>query len=267
MPIEHKLINQDGAVVYLPKNSNVEGLPNLAEPDPYVDTVSQAYPLGTRAVIGERVYRYGKASSDGITTPGRLAQNGSVYNDDGLQDSHEGSSTAVAIAVGDKSIIYTDTNSSHVANWFRRGWLIAFYSATTYTLQILSNTAAGTTMTVTMVDGFPLIDANGALFATIHQSIYSQMRNRAAGFSTVAATVGMPSTIFAASYFGWMQTWGPCYTVATVTFGDQAYERMCTVAYDGSVRPTSFATAEQRVGHLLPQIEDNDSFMMLQIAP
>ena len=133
MPIEHKVINQDGAVVYLPKNSNVEGLPNLAEPDPYVDTVSQAYPLGTRAVIGERVYHYGKASSDGITTPGRLAQNGSVYNDDGLQDSHEGSSTAVAIAVGDKSIIYTDTNSSHVANWFRRGWLIAFYSATTYT--------------------------------------------------------------------------------------------------------------------------------------
>ncbi len=261
------IIDSSGAVVYLPKQADVEGLANLAAPDPYVDTVDQDYPYGTRAVIGERVFHYGRASSDGITTPGRMAQNGSIYNDDGLQDAHEGSSTAVAIAVGDTSIIFSDTNSNHTANWFRRGWLIAFYSATTYPLQILSSTAAGTTSTYTMLDPFPLADGDGALFATVHQSIYAKMRNRAAGFSTQAAAVGMPLVIFAASYYGWMQTWGPCYCVATATFGNASYERLCTVAYDGSIRPTSFATAEQRVGHLLPQLEDDDSFMMLQIAP
>ncbi len=267
MPQTHSVINHDGVCVYLPRQSQAEGLVNLEVPEFYAPTVAQEYPFGTRAVYGERVYRYGKASTDGTGPNSRLVQNGNIYNDDGLQDAWEGGSTAVATAVGDTTIIFADTNSNHIANFFRRGWIVMFYSGDTMTHQILSNTAAGTTMTLTLVDPVVVADGNGAIFSTIHPSIYSKMRMRAAGFSTQAAIVGYAPKEFTASYYGWIQTWGPCYVVATVTFGNAAYERMCTVAYDGSVRPTSFATAEQRVGHLLPQHEDDDSFLMLTISP
>ncbi len=267
MPVTHDIRSNDGAVVYLPKNPEAESLPNLAIPNPYVPTSAQQYPLGTRAVIGERSFHYGKASTDGTGPNSRLVQNGNIYNDDGLQDAWEGSSTAVAAAVGDETIIFADTNSNHVANFFRRGWIIMFYSGDTMTHQILGNTAAGTTTTLTLVDPVVVADSDGAIFSTIHPSIYSKMRMRAAGFSTQAAIVGAALREFTASYYGWIQTWGPVYVVATVTFGNASYERMCTAAYDGSVRPTSYATAEQRIGHLLPQHEDDDSFLMLTIAP
>lgn len=267
MSIEHDVRNFDGAVVYLPRMADVEGLANLAIPDPYAESISQEYPYGTRAVIGERVFRYGKASSDGIANTGRLVQSGNIYKADGSEDCWEGGSTAVAVVPGDTSIIYSDTNSSHVKNWFRRGWLIAFYAIQMYTLQILSSTAAGTTTTLTMLDAFPEADSNGALFATLHPSIYSKMQNRQSGFSTQAATVGGALKAISSNYYGWTQTWGPFYCVATATFGNASYERFCTAAYDGTIRPTQYGTAEQRVGHLLPWHQDDDSFMMLTIAP
>ena len=266
MPQTHSVINHDGVVVYLPKKSETEGLVNLEVPDFYVPTAAQGYPYGTRAVYGERSFYYGKASANGIYRPGWLAQNGNRYNDDGLKDCWEGSSTAIASAVGDETIIYSDTNSNHVANFFRRGWIVMFYTANTMLLQILSNTAAGTTMTLTLADPITEADANGAIFATIHPSIYSKMEMVAGGISTQAAFVGGSLAAFTDSYYGWIQTWGPYYAVPQATFGNAAYERSIIANYDGSINITA-GTSQQIVGYALPKHEDDDHFFMMTIRP
>lgn len=269
MPIRHSLINEDGSVIYLPKQAQEEGF-SLEPPDPYAESVSQQYPLGTRAVIGERVFRYGKASTNGIYRPGWLAQNGNVYNDDGLKDCWEGSSTAVATAVADTTIAYADTNSNHIANFFQRGWIVMFYTANTRLHQILKNTAGGTSITFTLVDPIAEADADGAIFATIHPSIYSKMEQLAGGISTQAAVVGGSLIVFTASYYGWIQTWGPYYAVPSPVLGNGAYERTVVAKYDGSICLVPAPAAgnyHQRVGWVLPKHEDDDQFFMLTIAP
>lgn len=270
MPTEHKVICNDGAVIYLPSQPEAEGLANLAAPDPYTPTVAQLYPLGTRAVIGERVFRYGKAGTNAIARPHWLVQNRNVYNDDGLKDCWEGSSTAVATAVDDTTIIFADTNSSHVANFFQRGWMILFYATNTRVHQILKNTAGGTTITFTLVDPIAEADADGAIFATVHPSIYSKMERVHGGGSTQAAFIGVALSPFTASNYGWIQTWGPCYCTPQATFGNAAYERAIIGNYDGSINVVTAPAAgsyHQRVGHTLPEHEDDDHFFMLTIAP
>lgn len=269
MPILQEIHSYDGAVVFLPKFADTEGV-NLVTPDVYVATDGQEYPFGTRAVIGERVFRYGKASTNGIARPHWLVQNRNIYNDDGLQDCWEGSSTAVATAVGDTTIIYSDTNANHVANFFRRGWAVFFYAVNTRVHQILSNTAGGTTTTLTLVDPISEADADGAIYATIHPSIYSKMDYVHGGGSTQAGFVGVALGVFGASYYGWVQTWGPCYCSPSATLGNAAYERTIIGSYDGSIKLVEAITTDtyhQRVGWALPDHQDDDQFFMLTISP
>lgn len=269
MSVIQPIDNRDGAVIYLPKVPETEGY-SLATPELYTPTAAQENPLGTRCVIGERVFRYGKASSNGIARPHWLVQNRNIYNDDGLQDCHEGSSTAVATAIGDETIIYSDTNSNHIANFFRRGWAVLFYAVNTRVHQILSNTAAGTTMTLTLLDPIVEADSDGAIFATIHPNIYSKMERVHGGGSTQAGFVGVALAAFTASYYGWVQTWGPCYCTPQATLGNGAYERALIGNYDGSINVVTAPGAgsyHQRVGHALPEHQDDDQFFMLTIAP
>jgi hypothetical protein len=269
MTVQYSVQSFDGVEVYLPKKAHEEGI-NLTPPNFYVPTVGREYPIGTRAMAGERVFRYCKASSTGVERAAWLAQNRNIYNDDGLQDAWEGGSTAVATAVGDETIIFADTNSNHIANFFQRGWMVMFYSANTRVHQILKNTAGGTTITFTLVEPIAEADADGAIFSTIHASHYSKVQQTVAGGSPAASFAGYPLAPFTGSYYGWLQTWGPAYCVPNATLGNANYERTVIGLLDGSIKLVNAVSAgnyHQRVGYALPQHEDDDQFIMLTIAP
>lgn len=244
-------------------------LPGGSDQDFYEESATQNFRIGTRRVQDERVFRYMKASSNGIARPNWGCQNMNIYKDDNLQDTWEGSMTGTA-SIGDVTITIADTNTNHGADHFAGGWVTAFYAVNTRIYRIRSSTASdGATVTLTLWD--PIREAMSATFMTVHPSIYTKVERVHGGGSTTAATVCVSPIPVTGSYYFWGQTWGPCYcTPSGAAPGTGAYERLLSFNYDGSVVLTpAFAAGSYRqlAGYLLEYTQSGDNFFCLMIAP
>lgn len=229
------------------------------------------YPIGMRYAEADRVYRYCKASANGCAQPYWGAQDPHTYKSDGSKDCIEGV-TVGAKVIGDTTLVVADTVAAHVADFFKGGWAVLTVGSTIQMHQIKSNTAAGTTVTLTLEKALAIDVAAGSQIQ-VFPSIYSSVERILGGGDTKGVTVCVPNIIVTGSYYFWGQTWGFCYGIPSEAFPRGSYENRLVFNYDGSIKlATSGANLEhQTAGHRLFNYEDDPTgalvLYMLQISP
>ena len=248
-------------------------LPGQSEQEIGEQSETQKYRIGTRRVQDERVFRYCKASTTGINRAYLAAQDMNRYKVDGSQEHWQGTLSATAEA-GAYTVVTADTTAAHILDFFAGGWVyLRPASANQQLYRIRSNTAAGTSMTLTLWEPLKFEAASGGTIWVI-PSIYSNLQRVHGGGDTKAGFPCVPIRTVTASYYFWGQTWGPC--MGTPSQGDMAgsYERDLVFSYDGSIRNTPAKGANsyfQKAGHSLLYQTDAQTnglcFFMLQISP
>lgn len=230
-------------------------------PEVYAESAAQLYPLGTRLVVDERVYRYARAGA------ALNRHDGAMNNDSWSLTNEEPNQDA---SVGDTEIQVV--NATATANQYQNGW-VAIFTARLQVRRVLANDASDGTDTKLWLDGpLEVAIANGTTWVTGYPSIYYDTRTIS---ETYGSVVCVPNISVTSQYYYWGQTWGPCYLRAAGTVpGLTANDRDCYFAGTGALYGNiqaegATAGGYQRAGFLLPRTSGSggDQFFMLQLTP
>jgi hypothetical protein len=252
--------------------------------DPNEVSLVQRFTIGTRLVIGERAFRYGKFH----TAVGELSYalvNGNVIaggvTGDGAEVAYGG-----APAIGDRTLVVLDTGSAvnRPVNYYQGGYCFIYrnpaiaQSAINFDQfrRIVSSTV-GNTVSITLTLDYPLTCVPAAT-VDVYPSAYSLI-GTPGHFSTGAETfVGFAHAFHAAGGFGWVQTWGPVNAHYVVKFlGERGApgDRDAYFTSDGGVATAKSASGTdayvsfQRAGYVIPCTKSayGSMFFNLQLAP
>ncbi len=204
------------ALILPPYVDDQSGWENVALPDLSVADDVQKYPLGTKYVNGDQVYRYAKAGGTLRTDEAAgFAQIQAVFycSVQAAADQYA-SELAVTVAVTDGHA----SNGAIAADELAGGYILLFDASSTggapQVLQIVSNTAVlvsvGGTMTI-KVDGKIKVALTTSDHAEIMASPYSYVKNGVYSENYQDMKVGVPVVIATSGQFLWLQTWGPCF--------------------------------------------------------
>lgn len=179
--------------------------------------------LGTRLVVGERVFRYAWASE--ALSKSKLACS--------LLDVDAEDTVTVAHPIGTFKVTVTAA-SAISANQYTDGYLFVDEgtgAGDVYRIKEHPAIGNGETGVVTLLD--PLRTAWSTSDTDI-QLIQSPYRLIEANTGQTELPAGVPLVAFTDEYYGWIQTWGPCCLLidATGTFGAPSNER-------GEINPSS----------------------------
>lgn len=220
-------------------------------------SADQMYPLGMKIAIGDSIYKYGKADADRQLRAAYAVFPKITYGETGVPaaEAPAGSITITLTAVG-----------TVIADEFKNGILSkAGGGGGGYGVnyRIKGNTAAtaGNTFVVTLRD--PLIAAvpitdTVTLFHSPWREVVCMRQRVIDGIATdlrKTSWIGVPNLFVPASYYCWLQTWGPCMVVpAGGTEGVADDERMMHFEEDGSVAKVDYSTPheQQIAGFVLP---------------
>ena len=201
------------------------------------ESSTKKYKLGTRLVIGERVFRYAQAGAAAIA-PGELLQ--SAVNG-GSATLQTGLTIATASAVGDAFGYATVGTDTIAADLFADGWYLvtdgteAQGRGMMYKIKSHPASAHATTK-FTFYDAIPRListSAKATLIANLYKGVIQAPVSTATGMA-----VGIAPRSVQASYYFWLQTWGPANALvktAVTTVGGATLIR--DVAAAGSVCP------------------------------
>jgi hypothetical protein len=232
-------------------------------------TSDQRHKLGTRMAFADgRVYRYAKNAAVEIAS-GRLVQAPATDTADDMD-----LAWSAGAAAGDTTIT-TGTSLTITKDQYKEGWLYtndAVGEGQIYPIK--SNTAvssaAGCVFTIDEPDGFVIaLTATTSLFG-VQYNLYDSVIVQPTTVTNVA--VGVSPTTMTASYYGWLQTWGPCALLdygATWVVGDQLAAAESTNAGAATLLDSSSAQDNQSIGYsmgIVPVTTDF-GFVMLTIAP
>jgi hypothetical protein len=244
--------------------------------DPHEVSTDQNFAIGTRLILGDQSFRYGKFHT-AVAEMSYALVNGNVIPTDGAE---------VAIlagsAIGDHTITVLDTTVRAV-NYYQGGY-VYFYRSGTETAtnhdqlrRIIASTAgAGTSVTLTL--DYPLTCIPIAT-CDVYPSQYSRIGTAGHFSSGNEMFVGYASAMHAAGGFGWVQTWGPVnghYTGgATEWPGNHGpNDRQVIFSVEGGLRTTKSSgtvvpLASQIAGYALPctAADYGSVFVYLTIAP
>ena len=218
---KRKVINEAGMVVLMPKGSAHSEIRSNPTIDPYAQSSEQEFPLGSKLVGGDRVWRYVKAGGGelAIAVP---TQGAVVQHTDAEDDIVVGASAAV----GDTEVVLTSATNIVVAiDYYKEGYLIV-------------NDEAGEGQMYKIKTSPALVSTNDSTFTlydplTIALTTASQVGLRKSPFDAVIATAapltniftGIPMRVITTLYYGWLQTGGlaAVETNAAITVGQVVY--------------------------------------------
>jgi hypothetical protein len=230
----HKLISHDGKYIVLPAyKGGQEVYKNLTIPNPYSESTSQLYPIGTRFYDDDRVWRYAKAGN--TCTRLRVLSSYNAYSSTTVR---EYAVLAAAAAVGDTTLTLT-AQGTVTADMFAGGYAV-IQSTIKQLYRIVSNTAAaiGSTFTVTLDNPVRTVLAV-TNYAGLYRDTYSDVRYLTGpteqGWSSF---VGVPHYTITSGSFAWIQTWGPCLVACSDAVGADINERDLVINIDGAVNIT-----------------------------
>jgi len=248
--------------------------------DPNEVSTTQKYSIGTRLVIGDRAYRYGKFH----TAVGELTYalvNGNIIPDDGAEVAYGGTP-----AIGDHTLVVLDTGTTtRLVNHYQGGYCLIYrnpaiaQSALNHDQfrKILASTAGdGTSITLTL--DYPLTCVPGAT-VDCYPSPYSKICTPGHSATGAEMFVGFAHAFHAESGFGWVQTWGPGhghYTGGGTEWpgNNGPNDRQVVFSIEGGIRTTKSSgtvvpLASQIAGYVIPCTKSNygSCFVYLQIAP
>ena len=219
----------------------------------------QLYKFGTRFVMGERSFYYAKAGGTALAA-GKLMQSPVPATD------HTGLAVTTAAAGLTKVTLTNGATTAITADMYKDGWLWCDTGTLVCTAyQIKSHPAAAVNATCE----FTLREELAELLTNAQETV-SLVRNQYDALIVspsvpTALVVGIPPVDVTASYYFWLQTYGPCpvLTTDTVVIGNHA-----AVADDdaGAIQAADTDT-EQIVGSVMRVEADTEySFIFLRCA-
>lgn len=249
----HKLINNGGAVIWLPQSMSNKNRLAVANADVYAISSTQEFPLGTKLEMADgRVFRYCKFGETSTTPPlARFVCNGNLVPGSAATNGYEGTIDALSdYAVGSTTIILNDT-TDRAENLYEDGMLACYPDGHYCEYRIIGSEKATTVDDVTIYLESPglktalVVNSTGV---TAYPSMFNNVQYMpATGFETAVGLVIGPTMTTA--YFGWIQRRGRAIVTPTAYFGDTADERMAQLHSDGTIALKA-AHGTQTVGYL-----------------
>ena len=200
-----------------------------AIPDPFSESATKLFPLGSKLEYGDRKFRYAHIYNGGGVSAGVTLENLAATTD------HRDLVVAAASA-GAKSITVTLGGTAATVDYYNEGYIhINDAAGQGQLLRIKDHPAADSEATLVLTLYDPLKTAittssKADLIASNYKSINT------AATTHVGVIVGVSTIAMTANYYGWIQTSGPCsvLTSGTLVLG-QAAVRSDTTA--GAVEP------------------------------
>lgn len=213
-----QICTPEGMLLTVPIDDNLAHYDIPASVDPYAESSTQEFPLGTKLEYGEEVYRYALCGGTGVEI-GALVQ--AVVPLAGHINEVCGSE-----AVGDTVIAFTpntQTTDDLAANELARGYIFIYDGAgegAKYLIKSHPAIVGAVSGDLTLYD--PIRIATAGLVATvIHNKFYKFLIHPA---PPTAVPVGWTVAAVTADYYCWLQTKGPlCALIdGTVVMGEIA---------------------------------------------
>lgn len=261
-PYSMPLKNESGYVLFLPQVQSSLDLVQSPHPDPYVQGTTKLYPLGTKLMRGEQVWRYCYAGDATITIATPVEASTEIH-----ADSSDEAAITTDAAIGDTTVYITGTSNIATSpadeiNEYEDGYFfINDEAGEGQCRKIKSNAPFG----ASGATEFKLYEAlTIALIAGT--SVCGIIRNpyRMVLISTVTcagAPLGVTTIPITANNYFWVQSGGPCAVVpkTTIDLGDPCI--IGTTA--GKVDDGSAATAEFIIGYpLTPGAVDGEAMLI-----
>jgi len=247
-----KVLNVGGYVVMFPNVG--DAVPKVTfPPNPYADSVTQLFPLGTKLIQGERVWRYCKNANNELAIAGFLQQ--ATYVNAAQDDDIV---VAVAADIGDYKVVVDsqavlESAPLSTKNGIAEGYLII--NDGTGNGQMYKIKAHEAFNHTHQTDIFLYDPLTIALVAD--NSDVGLIQNPYANVITATAVVsgmpiGVPLFVVTAKYYFWCQTGGPApvRTQAAIALGTPA----CVGTTEGEVDPAATAgtgTTQLIVGYMM----------------
>lgn len=165
--------------------------------------------LGSRKVVGDRVFRYARLGAV-ASTPGDVLQFPAIRASVAV-------TAATTGAAGDRVITFFNTAVAATVNQFAEGYIYqqsgTVANRIMYRVKSNASTAADANMSVTLYD--PLQKAmNVTDLWQIRENPYNLVTQLTAATAPVAGVLVCPATT---NDYVWIQTWGPCSVKATTS--------------------------------------------------
>lgn len=261
----HQLYNESGFVLMVPavdENDLVMSHP----PDPLTESETQLFPLGSKLIQGERVWRYCKNSAAALTVIGYMQASAAIVHADHSEDAVVAASAGEAYAIGSHDISITSTANIAAAPWStenggKEGYIfvnggtgvgqcrkIKFHEAFSSTDSTL----------VTVYEGWSVAPVAADTECGFMQNPYS---NTITCPALAGYPVGVNTIAVTASRYYWAQSGGPCAVTchAAIPVGTLAVVGTTV----GDIDPLSAFTTEVIVGIMLtPGIKDDDAALV-----
>ena len=236
----------------------------------YSESLTATCSLGTRLQLGNRIFHYAKAGASALVA-GKLCESAAFG---GSLSVIELGLTVPATCPANGNIVYATANATDAVtkDQFAGGYLYVDSGSAAQgvgqTYKIKGNTAAvaGALITITVDDNLVIAISTSAtvgIIANLYKNILTQAT------TPVGVPVGVPLIAVTATYYCWLQTWGPCCTLYSGAAGlnKQVIEGP---AHAGSVAPQlagSNSAIAPQIGMSLDTVADHKyGLINLQIA-
>ena len=258
---DQQLVAHDGQYIFLPPWVAGEvGYGNVAKPDVFATTTVQQYPINTRYVDGDRLFKYVYVGGvDGTYTKANIGLYCAVVENASV------TTGTTASVVGDTTQQIADATAA--VNKYAGGfWMPRVNPYSSY--RVLSNTVSdGTHVTLTLERA--IITAIGAAQASCHlmENPYSDARCTWAAGRDDVGFLGITLLDTILTTYQWVQVAGPCHVVPyNEEMGAAANVQQGSFHIDGTVIAHA-AAARQHMGYAMPHTGTTSTwFIMLQVA-
>ena len=240
---------------------------DFADADPYSESATQLFPLGTTLFFGDRVFKY--AQMDGAVTAGMLLQQKADIIANHSQMAATAQTAVTTSATSDISVEFAgDTDATE--NQYQDGYLwINDADGEGQSWRVKSHPAvdAGADVTaVITVYGKINFQIETTSQFTLCQNVYKDVV--IAPVTETGAVVGVTNINMTDDYYGWIQVRGPksCLAATTLVLGHQAVRNDTTTA--GAVMANNGDDLVQHIGTVMTSTVVNAEYglILLNIA-
>lgn len=258
------VVNDAGYVLLFPNVGDAADLLQSHPVNPYAESKTQQFPLGTILIQGERGWWYCKNAATGLSTLGTPTQSAAAHH----AEADDNIVVGAAAAIGDTEVSLTSTTNlddgiGGTKDAFAEGYIYFNLEAGIgQCYKIKANEAFATTAKSI----FTLYDPLTIALTTSSRAgiVQHPCRNVVAAKAVVTGIfTGIPPLAITADYYFWNQIAGPAAIVGNATIAKGSYVVIGTTA--GKADPGAAYTTEIIIGYpLTPCVTtDAECFMVM----
>lgn len=229
-------------------------------------STERKFSLGTRYVLGDRVFRYAHIKSDA-----NILRRGSVAVSFNTASIEKGKKLGT-LTQGTKSVLWTVVNRVVQRDQFANGYLL-MQGGFVKGIESNGGEKAGNTIALKFKEPITEDDASSGNYGILCEGLYTNAVERTFGNTGPGLIIGVPVADLTGDYFGWLQTWGPCGVIGTAaTLNEAGQLTGVTPGLDAGSQNQVIATnpamvnEERIVGYNVPYNTnnwDNEAYRML----